>query len=255
MEMVHGLIEGEHGPEVLAELARGRLRDKKPRLAAALTGRLEKHHRFILSQLLADISFCEEQILELDLEIRIQMKDYEEVIQRLDEIPGVNRRIAEVLVAEVGTDTSRFGDAAHVVSWAGMCPGNNQSGNKRRTARVRQGNKSLKRVLVEAAHAAGRKKDSYFSAQYKRLSARRGKKRAKVAVGRSILETAFHMIERKTSYEDLGSDYFDRRNPEKLAKRLAERIVRLGYKVTCEPTGKTAVGYKLSYEPLEEKVA
>jgi transposase len=255
MEMVHGLIEGEHGPEVLAELARGRLRDKKPRLAAALTGRLEKHHRFILSQLLADISFCEEQILELDLQIQIQMKDYQEVIQRLDEIPGVNRRIAEVLVAEVGTDTSRFGDAAHVVSWAGMCPGNNQSGNKRRTARVRQGNKSLKRVLVEAAHAAGRKKDSYFSAQYHRLAARRGKKRAKVAVGRSILETAFHMIERKTAYKDLGSDYFDRRNPEKLAKRLAERIVRLGYKVTCEPTGKPAVGYKLSYEPLEEKVA
>src|SRR5438876_658647 len=226
MEMVYGLIQGQQEPQVLAELARGRLRDKKPQLAAALSGRLEEHHRFILSQLLADISFCEEQILELDLQIQIQMKDYEEVIKRLDEIPGVNRRIAEVLVAEMGTDTSRFGDAAHVVSWAGMCPGNNQSGSKRRTARVRQGNKSLKRVLVEAAHAAGRKKDSYFSAQYHRLAARRGKKRAKVAVGRSILETAFHMIQRKTAYKDLGSDYFDRRNPEKLAQRLAERITK-----------------------------
>ncbi len=220
---------------MLAELARGRLRDKKPQLAAALNGRLEKHHRFILSQLLADISFCEEQILELDLEIMIQMKDYQEVIQRLDQIPGVNRRIAEVIIAEMGTDTSRFGDAAHVVSWAGMCPGNNQSGSKRRTARVRQGNKSLKRVLVEAAHAAGRKKDSYFSAQYHRLAARRGKKRAKVAVGRSILETAFHMIQRQSTYNDLGSDYFDRRNPEKLAKRLAERITKLGFKVSYTP--------------------
>jgi len=107
-------------------------------------------------------------------------------------------------------------------------------------------------VLVEAAHAAGRKKDSYFSAQYHRLAARRGKKRAKVAVGRSILETAFHMIQRKTAYKDLGSDYFDRRNPEKLAQRLAERIVRLGYKVSFEPTGKAAAGYKLSYQPLEK---
>jgi len=112
MEMVYGLIQGQQEPQVLAELARGRLRDKKPQLAAALSGRLEEHHRFILSQLLADISFCEEQILELDLQIQIQMKDYEEVIKRLDEIPGVNRRIAEVLVAEMGTDTSRFGDAA-----------------------------------------------------------------------------------------------------------------------------------------------
>jgi len=240
MEMVSGLIEGKQAPGVLAEMARGRLRDKKPQLAAALTGRLEEHHRFILSQLLADISFCEEQILELDLKIRVQMKEYEEVIQRLDEIPGVNRRIAEVLIAEVGTDTSRFGDAAHVVSWAGMCPGNNQSGSKRRTARVRQGNKSLKRVLVEAAHAAGRKKDSYFSAQYHRLAARRGKKRAKVAVGRSILETAFHMIQRKSTYKDLGSDYFDRRNPERLAKRLADRIGKLGFKVTYEPLDKAA---------------
>jgi transposase len=234
MEMVAGLIEGEQGPEVLAQLARGRLRDKKIQLAAALTGRVEKHHRFILSQLLADISFCEEQILELDLEIRVQMKDYEELLERLDEIPGVNLRIAEVLVAELGTDTSRFGDAAHAVSWAGMCPGNNQSGGKRRYSRTRDGNKSLKRVLVEAAHAAGRKKDSYFSAQYRRLAVRRGKKRAKVAVGRSILETAFHMIERKTRYEDLGGDYYDRRDPEKLAKRLAERMRNLGYKVSYE---------------------
>jgi len=121
-----------------------------------------------------------------------------------------------------------------------MGPGNNQSGGKRRTARVRQGNKSLKRVLVEAAHAAGRKKDSYFSSQYHRLAARRGKKRAKVAVGRSVLETAFHMIQRKSTHQDLASDYFDRRDPEKLAKRLADRIGKLGFKVTYEPLDKAA---------------
>jgi len=253
MEMITGLIEGERTPAVLAELARGKLREKKVQLAAAMTGRLKPHHRFILSQLLADISFCEEQIQELDLEIQVQMKDYEEVLQRLDEIPGVNRRIAEVIVAELGTDMSRFGDAAHAVSWAGMCPGNNQSGNRRRTARVRDGNKSLKRVLVEAAHAAGRKKDSYFSAQYRRLGARRGKKRAKVAVGRSILETAFHMIQRKTTYKDLGVDYYDRRDPEKLARRLAKRMAGLGYKVSFEPTGCPPQGYqgcRIICEPL-----
>jgi transposase len=240
-EMIEGLLKGKLGPAALAELARGRLRDKKPQLVKALEGQLAPHHRFILSQLLADIQFCEEQMAELDVEIRIQMKEHEELIQRLDEIPGVNRRVAEVLIAELGTDMSRFGDASHAVSWAGMCPGNNQSGSKRRTARVRQGNKSLKRVLNEASHAAGRKKDSYFSAQYHRLAARRGKKRAKVAVGRSILETVFCMIERKTRYKDLGSDYFDRRNPEKLAKHLAQRISKLGYKV--------------SYTPLEPKAA
>jgi transposase len=258
MEMVRGLIEGEKSAEVLAELARGRLREKKPQLVAALTGRMQQHHRFILSQLLADISFCEEQILESDLKIQIQMKDYEELLKRLDGIPGVNRRIAEVIVAEIGTDMKRFGDAAHLISWAGMCPGNNQSGTKRRTSRVRQGNKSLKRVLGEAAHAAGRKKDSYYSAQYHRLAARRGKKRAKVAVARSILETTFYMIERGSAYKDLGMDYFDQRAPEKLAKRLAERIVRLGYKVSVEPTGESAGGYKLNYEPLylpDKKVA
>lgn len=240
MEMLAGLLAGEHSPEVLAELARGRLRDKKPQLAAALTGRLEAHHRFILSQLLAHISFCEEQIRELDEQIARQMRAYEEVLARLDEIPGVNRRIAQVLVAELGTDMSRFGDAAHVVSWAGMCPGNHQSGGKRRCSRTRAGNRSLKRVLVEAAHAAGRKKDSYFSAQYHRLGARRGKKRAKVAVGRSILETAFHLIARGTRYQDLGADYFDRRNPEKLAQRLAARIAKLGYQVSYRPLEQVA---------------
>lgn len=238
LEMVAGLIEGACPPEVLAQLGRGRLRDKQPLLAAALQGRLEKHHRFILGQLLADISWCEEQVGQLDLQIREAMKQYDELIERLDEIPGVNRRIAEVLIAELGTDTSRFGDAAHAVSWAGMCPGNNQSGTKRRTARVRDGNKSLKRVMVEAAHAAGRKKDSYFSAQYHRIAARRGKKRAKVAVGRSIFEASFYMIQRGSKYRDLGHDYFDRRSPDRLAKRLAERITKLGYTVTYEPVVK-----------------
>jgi len=234
LEMLAGLIEGEQAPQVLAGLARGRLRDKKPQLVAALTGRIEAHHRIILSQLLADMSWCEEQIQELDGTIDQAMKEYEKILEQLDEIPGVNRRIAQVIIAEAGADMSRFPTAGNLVSWAGMCPGNNQSGGKRRNSRSRDGNKSLKRVLVEAAHAAGRKKDSYFNAQYHRLAARRGKKRAKVAVGRSILETAYYMISRDTAYKDLGVDFYEKRNPRKLAKRLIERLNKLGYKVSCD---------------------
>jgi transposase len=240
LEMVRGLIEGQASAEALAELARGRLRDKKPQLAAALKGRIQPHHQLILSQLLADMAWCEEQIEELEGMIATQLKDYTEVLERLDEIPGVNQRIAQVIVAEVGTDMSRFPSAAHLVSWAGMCPGNNQSGGRRRSGRLRGGNRHLKRSLIEAAHAAGRKKDSYFAAQYRRLGARRGKKRAKVAVGRSILETTYYLLARKTRYQDLGADYYERRDPERLIKRLAERIRKLGYQVTMTPCPKAA---------------
>lgn len=239
-EMLAGLIAQEGTPQELAQKARGKLRHKRAQLAAALEGRVQKHHRLILSQLLEEIGFCEEQILEMDGHIWGQIKDYAELIARLDEIPGVNRRIAEVIIAELGADMTRFPDAAHAVSWAGLCPGNNQSGGKRRASRARDGNKHLKKALVEAAHAAGRKKDCYLNSQYQRLKKRRGARRAKVAVGRSILESVYHMIARGTNYQDLGGDYFERRNPDQLAKRLAERIAKLGYKVSYEPTVKAA---------------
>jgi transposase len=233
-EMLEGLLGGQARPEQLAELARGRLREKKTQLVQALSGRLESHHRLIITQLLADVAWCEEQVEEVSQEIAQRLQGEAEVMERLDGIPGVNRRIAEVIIAEVGTDMSRFPTDKHLVSWSGVCPGNNQSGGRRRSARIRPGNRSLKGVIIEAAHAAARKKGSYLKAKYHRLAGRRGKKRAKVAVARSILQSAYHMMNRGTAYQDLGEDYYERRNPEQLVRRLTQRIQKLGYTVVVE---------------------
>jgi len=239
-EMLQQLLAGETNPELLAELARGRMRQKKPLLQKALQGKVERHHRLILSQLLAEIDWCDEQIAEVGLEIGARLAAHEELLQRLDEIPGVNRRIAQVIVAEVGTDVKPFPSDKHLVAWAGMCPGNNQSGGKRRYSRTRPGNRYLKTVLVEAAHAASRKKKSYLQAKYHRLAGRRGKKRAKVAVARTILQSIYFIIHRGTRFQDLGDNYYDRRNPDKLARRLALRIEKLGFRVNVAPLEKAA---------------
>jgi transposase len=203
-EMLAQLLAGQSDPKLLAELARGRLKQKKPLLEKALVGTVQPHHRLILSQLLADIDWCEEQVAEVGLEIAARLAAHEELLARLDEIPGINRRIAQVLLAEVGTDVKPFPSDKHLVSWAGMCAGNNQSGGKRRRGRTRPGNRHLKAALMEAAHAAGRKKGSYLKAKYRRLSGRRGKKRDKVAVVRTILQSIYLMIQRGTAYEDMG---------------------------------------------------
>ncbi len=239
-EMLKALLAGQTDPEVLAELARGRLKDKKLRLQAALAGTVREHHRLILSQLLADIGWCEEQIAEVSELIAARLKDQQDLLERLDQIPGVNRRVAEILVAEVGTDVKRFPTAQHLVSWAGLCPGQNESAGKRRSSRIRPGNRSLRGGIISAAHAASHKKDSYLSAQYRRLAGRRGKKRALVAVGRTILQTVYYLIGRRTNYQDLGADYFERRDPEGLARRLALRIEKLGFDVTWQPAQKAA---------------
>ena len=233
-EMLEGLLAGRAKAEELAELARGRLRLKKAELARALEGRLEAHHRLIISQLLADLDWCDEQIEGVSQEIAKRLEAEEEVIRRLDGIPGVNRRIAEVIMAEAGKDMSRFPSDGHFVAWSGFCPGNNQSGGRRRGARARPGDRTLKRAIMEAAHAAGRKKGSFFKARYHRLAGKRGAKRAKVAIGHSLLKTAYHMLAEGTEYKDLGADYYDRRNPEQHARKLANRIEKLGFSVKIE---------------------
>ncbi|HZR16511.1 MAG TPA: IS110 family transposase [Verrucomicrobiae bacterium] len=233
-EMLQALVAGKTDPAVLAELGRGQLRKKKPELQAALRGELRAHHKLILSQLLADISWCEEQIAEVSAEIAARLKEQDELIDRLDDIPGVNRRVAEIIVAEVGGDVKRFPTAQHLISWAGLCPGNNESAGRRKSSRIRPGNRSLRCGLIEAAQAGRRKKGSYLSALFGRLAGRRGKKRALIAVGRTILQSAYHMIERGARYEDLGADYYERRNPEGLARRLAKRIEKLGFAVTLQ---------------------
>lgn len=231
-EMLQALLTGqETDPEVLAEMARGRLRQKIPLLKKALQGKIEEHQKLILTQLLADIDLFDEQVTEVSGIIAQRVSQNEELIGRLDEIPGVNRRTVEVVLAELGSDMSRFPSDRHAAAWSGMCPGNKESGGRRYAARSRQGNKALKRVLAEAGQAAGRSKDTYLGAQYRRLGARRGKKRAALAVGHSILRIIYHMIKDGTTFQELGADYFDRRNEASVTRRLVQRLEGLGYQV------------------------
>jgi len=239
-EMLSALLAGRTDTESLAELARGRMKSKKPLLAKALEGKVQPHHRLILSQLIADIGWLEEQIQEVNVEISNRLKDHQQWLERLDEIPGVNLRIAEVIAAEVGTDVKAFPTAAHLASWAGLCPGNNQSGGKRRATHIRPGNQHLKCALIEAANAAGHKKNCYLRAKYRRLAGRKGKKRALVAVARTILQSTYYMISRGEGYKDLGENYYDMRDPLQLARRLSNRIEKLGFRVTMETLARAA---------------
>jgi transposase len=239
-EMLGALLAGETNTAVLAELARGRMKAKKPLLEKALQGKVESHHRLILSQLLADISWLEEQIQEVNAEIGNRLKEQQEWLDRLDEIPGVNRRIAEVITAEIGSNVRPFPTAAHLNSWAGLCPGNNQSGGKRRTTHIRPGNRHLKSALVEAANAASHRQGCYLRAKYRRLAGRKGKKRALVAVARSILQSVYYMASRAEGYKDLGENYYDLRSPEQVVHRLSKRIEKLGFKVTLQPLANAA---------------
>lgn len=232
--MLRELVAGRVDPRALAELARGNLRRKRTQLEAALVGVFGPHHRLILGQLLADIELFDEQIIAVGQELEHRLASERELIERLDEIPGINRRVAEVILAEVGSDLSRFPSEGHLVSWAGLCPGQNQSAGKTKSRRVRKGNRALKQTLVEAAHGAART-TGYFGALARRLTLRRGKKRAILAVARSILVTAYHMIGRGTHYADLGADYFDRLQAPRLVARLSARLKQLGYAVAPDP--------------------
>ncbi|HNP42361.1 MAG TPA: IS110 family transposase [Nitrospira sp.] len=228
------LLEGQTDPTTLAELAKGRLREKRPLLEQALAGRLKPHHRFMLIQHLSHIDYLDEAIAKLDKEIEEQMRPFEAILERWDELPGINRRIAEIIVAEAGPNLKAFEDAAHLASWAGMCPGQNESGGKRKSGKTRKGSKWLRRALIEAAHGAARTKDSYFRAQYHRLAGRRGKKRAAVAVGHSLLVTGYYLITRERHYTDLGALYFDERDREAVKRRAVKKLQQLGYHVELQ---------------------
>ncbi len=231
------LVEGTTDPKVLADLAQGRLRAKLPALERALAGRVGVHQRFLLAQQLAHIDFLDEQIERLSAEIRERLRPVADAIERLDAIPGVGRQTAEVLIAELGTDMTRFPTSRHLASWAGLCPGNHESAGKRASGKTRKGSKWLRAVLVEAAQAAGRKKKtpSYLTAQFQRLCVRRGKKKAAVAVAHSILCIVYHLLKDASQYTDLGATYFDERDRQHLQRRLIRRLEALGNKVTVEP--------------------
>jgi transposase len=234
-QMLEGLVGGITDAATLADLAHGKLREKIPHLERALQGRFRAHQQFLVAQQLAHIDYLDEMIGRLSEEVKERMRPFSSMIEALDAIPGVNRRVAEIILAEIGTDMGRFPSAAHLASWAGMAPGNHESAGKRTSGRTRKGAPWLRAVLVEAGHAAGRKRDSYLAALYRRIAARRGRKRAAVAVGHAILVTVYHMLSRGTLYEDLGANHYDVVNPERTKERLVKRLERLGYDVTLHP--------------------
>jgi transposase len=268
-DMLAAMVAGESDPVVLAELARGRLRAKRPALEQALTGRMNAHYRFLLDSHLRHIDFLSEQVERYSAEIAACMEQLNahaeppdgpasgspsgtgemlpqppnagmrkgdaltaaQAVALLDTIPGIDRWQAEVILAEIGLDMGRFPTAAHLASWAGLAPGNNESAGKRRSGKTRPGNPTLSKTLVLAAHAAARGKNTYLAAQYHRLAARRGKNRAIVAVAHSILVIVYHLLSRQEPFCELGGNYFDERKRESVTNRLVRRLEKLGYDV------------------------
>jgi len=229
------LVAGETEPTVLAELARGRMRSKRELLAQAVVGRFTAHHAFLITEHLSQLDYLEEAMERVSAEIGRRLAAEQEALELLDTIPGVGQRAAEIILAEIGTELARFPSAKHLASWAGMCPGNKESGGKRLSGKTRKGNPWLRHVLIEVAHAASKSKDTYLAAQYRRLATRRGKQRALVALGHSILVMVYHILSRRVPYRELGPLYFDARNRQRVQQRLVQRLERLGYSVNLQP--------------------
>lgn len=238
--MLEAMLSGEEDACFLAGLARGHLRKKIPELEQALVGRVEEVHRFVLAQQLAHIDYLDGAIEQCGAEIERRMLPFNEEVERLDTIPGVNQVIAQVMVAEIGVDMARFPSSRHLASWAGMCPGNDESAGKRKSGKTRKGSTWLREALVEAAWGATRSKNTYLSALYHRLAPRRGKKKALVAVGHTILVIAYHLLSRQQRYVDLGANYLDERQRLGTQNRLVRRLQALGYQVTLQPAPATA---------------
>jgi transposase len=271
--MLEALLAGQTDPKVLAQLARGRLRSKIPELEQALVGVVKPHHRFLLTELFTQIDTLDEAITRVGNEIATRMQEQEPTEHHLgspnDEqqqapseeplqtsekppltwalalallctIPGISQRAAEGILAEIGLDMARFPSAGHLASWAGMCPGNSESAGKRLSGKTRKGSSWLRVLLVEAAHAAAHSKNTYLSAQYHRLAARRGKKKAMVAVGHTILVIIYQMLQQQQPYEELGGTYFDERERRDTEKRLVRRLEKLGYQVELLPASPAA---------------
>lgn len=232
--MIYHLIQDDMSPQEMADLAKGRLRNKIEDLEKSLEGYITDHHRLILQLTFQMIASYDEAIEKLNKEIDKRMEPFQKEAEGVQTIPGVKKKFAERIIAEIGVDMSRFPSDSHISSWAGASPGNNESAGKRRSGRVTQGNKWLKSALVEAAWAASRTKKTYLSARYRRLAARRGKKRAALAVGHTILIMAYHIIKERRTYNELGADYFDKLNEQHLVRRLTSRISALGYEVKVE---------------------
>jgi transposase len=232
--MLDALVAGTTDPEVLADLAQGKLRAKIPALTEALEGRFDEEHALVVGAILAHIDFPDDQIALLSDAIAEKIAPFESAVELWCTIPGVQRRTAEVMIAEIGSDMSVFPTAGHLASWAGLCPGNDQSAGKRRSGRTRKGSRWLQVALTEAAQANTRSRETYLSAQYRRLKPRRGHRKAIGAIRHSIIVSAWHMLRAGELYREAGGDYFTRLDPEKHARRLVAQLERLGHTVTLQ---------------------
>jgi transposase len=240
-DMLDALVGGERDPEVLAELARGRLRTKLPQLRQALDGRLRPHQAFLLQQILAHIDFLEQSLESLQAEIKERLVPFEDATAILESLPVVMDVAKAVVVAEIGVDMSRFPSAKHLASWAGLCPGNKVSGGKRLSGAITKGNIYLRSVLCQLAWSLARcKTPNYFTSLFHRIARRRGKKRAVVAVAHSLLVSIYHMLRDNKPYQDLGPDYLDKLDSQRIERRAVQRLEQLGYDVVLTPKQEVA---------------
>ncbi len=234
--MLKAMVAGEQDTEKLAEMSRGLLRRKIAELKQALEGRVSDHHRFLLGELMEHLEFIESKMGRLEQEIEERLRPFAETVERLRTVPGIDRISAWGIISEVGLDMAQFPDAAHLASWAGLCPGSWESAGKRKSGRTRKGNAWLRRHLCQSAWGVSTKQKNYLSALFRRIAARRGVKRATIAVAHALLVIVYHILKRPVVYRELGSDYFDQMNPERSRRKLVKRLEALGFRVTLEAT-------------------
>lgn len=239
-QMIQAIIGGQEDSAVLAGMSKGLLRNKIPELQLALQGRVTEHHRFLLREMLDDLRHVEAKMSKVEAEIERRLRPFQDEVARLCTIPGVDKVTAWGLISEIGLNMDQFPTAGHLACWAGMCPGSFESAGKRLSGKTRKGSAFLRRHLCQAGWAVSTKRDSYLSALFRRLAARRGNKRATMAVGHAILVIAFHLLKRKTNYVELGANYFDQKNAEALKRSLVRRLERLGHSVSLAPVPQPA---------------